>query len=83
LLVTGQDANPLGCERIRKGTQGMTVYKSVEDLARQAAVLAIDVALGKKITTNFSVNNGKKEVPFIRLDPMLVNKKNIDAVLPN
>jgi len=82
LLITGQDANPLGCERIRKGTQGMTVYKPVEDLARQAAILACDIAVGKKITTTSFVNNGKKEVPFIKLDPMLVNKKNINSVLP-
>lgn len=82
LLITGQDANPLGRERIRKGTQGMTVYKPVEDLARQAAVLACDIAIGKKITTTSVVNNGKKEVPFIKLDPMLVSKKNINSVLP-
>jgi D-xylose transport system substrate-binding protein len=83
LLITGQDANPLGCERIRKGTQGMTVYKPVEDLAHQAAILACDIAMGKKTTTTSFVNNGKKEVPFIRLDPMLVNKKNINKILPN
>jgi len=82
LLVTGQDANPLGCTRIRKGTQGMTVYKPVEELARQAAILACDIALGKKITTTSIVNNGKKDVPFIKLDPMLVSKRNIDKVLP-
>lgn len=81
LLVTGQDANPSGCARIRKGTQGMTVYKPVEELARQAAILACDIALGKTITTSTTVNNGKKDVPFIKLDPMLVSKKNIDKVL--
>ena len=82
LLITGQDANPLGRERIRKGIQGMTVYKPVEDLARQAAILACDIAMGKKITTTSFVNNGKMGVPFIRLDPMLVNKKNINSILP-
>jgi len=79
LLVTGQNADPLGLERVKKGTQGMTVYKNVVELAKNAAILASDLAMGNTITSTSTINNGRKLVPFIKLNPIIITKKNIDS----
>lgn len=44
VVLVGQDADLSGCQRIVEGTQTMTVYKSVEQLAQTAAEFA--AALG-------------------------------------
>lgn len=46
LLVTGQDAELVACQRIALGTQAMTIYKPIKNLARQAAELAVRMANG-------------------------------------
>ena len=37
VIVVGQDGDLAACQRIVEGTQYMTAFKSIEDLARQAA----------------------------------------------
>lgn len=81
-LITGQNADPLGLESVRKGTQGMTVYKNVEELATKAAVLAVEIAQRKSFKTSSFIDNGFKKVPFIRLEPIVITKKNIDLIFP-
>ncbi len=80
LLVTGQNADPLGLDRIRNGTQGMTIFKNVEELAKRAAILATDMALKKDIASTSSIYNGKKQVPFQKLVPVVITQKNINSV---
>ena len=65
VLVTGQDAELVACQRIVAGTQAMTVYKPLKMLANRAAELAVQMAKGKPIIANTSTNNGKIEVPTI------------------
>lgn len=81
LLITGQDANPSGSQRIANKTQGMTVFKPVDQLAKQAAELAVNVALGKKPTVATTVSNGKKNVPFIQLQPIMITNQNIQKLI--
>lgn len=75
--VSGQDAELAAVQRILDGTQTMTVYKPVKKLAEEVAVIAVDMANGKKITTDKTVNNGKIDVPSILLDPIAVTKDNV------
>jgi D-xylose transport system substrate-binding protein len=65
VLVTGQDADLAACQRIRRGTQAMTVYKPVRNLAVLAARVAVEVAQGGKPATTTSLNNGVRAVPSI------------------
>ena len=44
VLVTGQDAELVACQRIEQGTQAMTVYKPIKNLASYAAEMAIAMA---------------------------------------
>ena len=51
ILVTGQDADLAACQRIAAGSQSMTIYKPVKQLATAAADLAY------KLATQRSINN--------------------------
>lgn len=79
--VSGQDAELAATQRIVEGTQTMTVYKPIKNLAETSAELAIQLAKGESIETNSTVNNDKIEVPSILLDPVAVNKNNIDDTI--
>jgi D-xylose transport system substrate-binding protein len=77
ILVTGQDAELSACQRIINGTQAMTIYKPVSQLARQAAEAAAKMARSKPIFALGKINNGKIEVPSILLDVVIVTKDNM------
>ncbi len=79
--VAGQDAELAGVQRVAKGTQTMTVYKSIDLLANRAAELAIKLAKGERIDVNRTVNNGKIEVPSILLNPIAVVESNISKTI--
>jgi D-xylose transport system substrate-binding protein len=77
VMVTGQDAELLACQRIAGGTQAMTIYKPIKTLAEKAAEVAIEMAKAKPLIANSSVDNGFKKVPSILLDVVSVTKENL------
>ena len=77
VLVSGQDADLAALQRIVEGKQTMTVYKPIKLLAERAAEAAVRLARGEKVETNGVLNNGRKDVPSILLDPIVVDKNNI------
>lgn len=79
--VSGQDAELAAAQRIVEGTQTMTVYKPIKSLAEKVADIAVKMANDEKIDTDKVINNGKIDVPSILLDPVAVDKSNIDATL--
>lgn len=79
--VSGQDAELAAAQRIVEGTQTMTVYKPIKSLAEKAAELAVKLAKGEDVGADKVVNNGKIDVPSILLDPVAVDKSNIDATV--
>ena len=82
--VVGQDADVEACQRIVEGTQLMTVYKPVENLARRAAECSLVLAEGGDLSgeDDYAIlNDGKYDVPYIALEPIAVNKDNIDEVI--
>lgn len=81
LPVSGQDAELAAAQRIVEGTQTMTVYKPIKALAEKAAELAVKLAKGEDVGADKIVNNGKIDVPSILLDPIAVDKSNIDATV--
>jgi len=83
VLVSGQDAELEACKRIVAGTQAMTVYKPLASLARMAANNAVHLAKGDPVDAVSTVNNGKKDVPARLLDPIAVDKNNMDGLLIN
>lgn len=83
ILVVGQDADLAACQRIVEGTQVMTVYKPVERLATRAAEEAVALAKGEEITGEdvTLIDSGAYRVPYIGLEPISVNRGNIDDVI--
>jgi len=82
ILVTGQDAELSACQRVVNGTQAMTIYKPLSQLARQAAEVALKMAKGKPLFASSRINNGRGDVPSILLDVVVVTKDNMmDTVI--
>jgi len=81
VLVSGQDAELAALQRIVAGTQAMTVYKPISKLAPAAVEAAIALAKHEKLNTTRTVNNGRAEVPSILVEPIPVDKNNIDETV--
>lgn len=83
ILVVGQDADLAACQRIVEGMQVMTVYKPVERLATRAAEEAVALAKGGEITGEdvALIDSGAYRIPYIGLEPISVNRDNIDEVI--
>lgn len=77
-IVVGQDADLTACQRVVEGTQLMTVYKPIEKLAEATAKVAISLARGENLNIQNTIYNGKYYVPYYVLEPIVVDKKNID-----
>ena len=50
VAVIGQNAETDACKRIEEGTQTMTIYRPVEDLAEKAAKYAVQMAEGENLS---------------------------------
>ncbi|NRD79744.1 substrate-binding domain-containing protein [Bacillus sp. BRMEA1] len=80
--VSGQDSELAAIRRILKGTQTMTIYKSIKELATKSAEMAIQVAKGEKVQTDTTINNGAADIPSVFLTPVVITKNNIrDTVI--
>jgi len=78
VLVSGQDAELSACRRVLAGTQSMTVYKPIHLLATKAAEIAVLMAKKQPLpAASRTVNNGKKDVPSILLDPVPVDAESM------
>jgi D-xylose transport system substrate-binding protein len=83
-FVTGQDAELAGVQRILAGTQLMTVYQPIKDIAETAAELAVPIAQGKQPPADLAkdkVDNGAKQVPSVLLATVAIKKDNIESTL--
>jgi len=77
VLVTGQDAELSACQRIVAGTQAMTIYKPLTQLASQAAEVAVKLAKHRPIIAKAELDNGRVKVPSVFLDVIAVTKENL------
>lgn len=81
LPVTGQDAELAACQRILAGTQAMTVYKPIRQLATAAADTAIRLALRRPVVVARTVHNGEVDVPTILVPVQIVTRDNLEATV--
>jgi len=77
VIVTGQDADLVACQRIVAGTQSMTVYKPLDRLARSAIELAVQVARRRVVVAQKTTQNGKIEVPSVLSDVIVTTRDNM------
>lgn len=81
VIVVGQDADLGACQRIVNGTQSMTIYKPIHQLAEVTAKVAYNLAVGRTIETNNMLMNGRYLVPYLYIDPIVVDIHNIDETI--
>jgi D-xylose transport system substrate-binding protein len=81
VLVSGQDADLAAAQRVAEGKQAMTIYKPIKPLAAKAAEAAVALAAGKPVETDGTVNNGKRDVPAILLQPIVIDRSNLDSTV--
>jgi D-xylose transport system substrate-binding protein len=80
--TTGQDAELAAIQRIIAGEQYMTVYKPIKPLADKAAEWAVALVQGKKPTdATAKENNGKVDVPTIKLDVTAVTADKVKSTV--
>jgi D-xylose transport system substrate-binding protein len=81
--VTGQDASVEGLQNILSGDQCMTIQKSATGQAGALAEAAIAMVKGEEPKTTGTVEDetGGREVPAILLDPVAIDKTNVQAVV--
>lgn len=81
VAISGQDADLAAIKRIVNGSQTMTVYKPITKLADKAAEIAVKLGKAENIQSNAELNNGLKNVPSYLLDPIAIDKSNIDETI--
>jgi putative multiple sugar transport system substrate-binding protein len=82
-IVTGQDAEVPSVKSILSSEQSQTVFKDTRDLAKSTADM-VDAALTNKevpVNDTKTYNNGVKIVPSYLLNPVNVDKTNIQQAL--
>lgn len=75
--VVGMDADLAACQRVVEGQQYMTVYKPIHTLATTAAEIAVKMAKKENIGTTDQINDGTKNIPYIKIEPIAVFKDNM------
>lgn len=81
VVVVGQDADLSACQRIVDGTQSMTLYKPIHQLAEVAAKVAYNLATGRSTTTENTMRNGRYVIPYLYIDPIVVDANNMDSTI--
>lgn len=59
----------------------MAVYKPITKLATEAADIAVALGVGKALKSNVALDNGLKAVPSYLLEPVPVDKSNIETTV--
>src|SRR4051795_7352551 len=76
--VTGQDAELAGIQRILAGDQYVDIYKPIRKMAEKAAEWAVGLTKGQKpADANSTENNGKADIPTLKLPVTPVTKANV------
>ncbi|MCW3004873.1 MAG: putative sugar transporter, substrate-binding protein [Conexibacter sp.] len=81
VLVTGQDAEAAGVQRILKGEQLMTVYQPLKEIAGKSAEIAVPLAQGKPVPANIATSktdNGAGQVPSVLVPTLSITKDNVN-----
>jgi D-xylose transport system substrate-binding protein len=81
VLVTGQDAEAAGVQRILKGEQLMTVYQPLKQIAGKSAEIAVPLAQGKPVPAGIvtsKTDNGAGQVPSVLVPTLSITKDNVN-----
>lgn len=82
-IVTGQDAETASIKSILAGEQTQTVFKDTRETAKKAVAMAQSILEGTEAEVNDTetYDNGVKVVPSYLLEPVSVDKDNVEKTL--
>ena len=78
VFVTGVDAEPRAQELIKQGLMALSNFTAFDQMGIEAAKAAFAVGNGKPIEANATVNNGAKDIPWIKILNFNVTKENLE-----
>ena len=81
IVVAGQDADLESCQRIVEGTQYMTVYKPINELAESAASYVYLLAEDEDMSFTGSISDGTNFIPYVAIKPYAVTRENMDELI--
>ncbi|MEG0505373.1 MAG: substrate-binding domain-containing protein, partial [Raoultibacter sp.] len=82
VVITGMDAELDAVKRVVAGTQSVTVYLDLRELATMAIDQACSLAKGEPVQSNTNFDNGsEKGIEATLITGKLVTKENIDKIL--
>jgi D-xylose transport system substrate-binding protein len=82
--VTGIDATLASDQLILKGLQGMSVWRSVDELAQYTAQLVVDLMTNQTPPTSFftsTVNNGLVDIPMKGIPSTVIDATNMQKLI--
>lgn len=84
--VTGLDGTVAADQRILKGTQSISVWRSLKQEADISAQIAAALLKGQKPDASLfangkTVNNGNRDVPWAPLTPQVIDKTNMNLLI--
>ncbi|MGN1281342.1 MAG: sugar-binding protein [Succinivibrio sp.] len=76
-VITGCDSTPMALNHIKKGEQGMTIYKSKE-LCNTVVQMVKDISQGRQVavTDNYTYDNGYKIMDSVLCKPEMIDITN-------
>ena len=76
--VNGIDAEPRAQELITEGLMALSNFTAFDQMGVEAAKAAVAVGSGQPIASNAIVNNGAKDIPWIKILNFNVSKDNLE-----
>ncbi|MET0744371.1 MAG: substrate-binding domain-containing protein [Microvirga sp.] len=77
VFVTGVDAEPRAQELIKQGLMALSNFTAFDQMGVEAARAAQAVGNGQPVQANATVNNGAKQIPWIKILNFNVTKDNL------
>jgi D-xylose transport system substrate-binding protein len=77
VVVIGQDAELVACQRIAAGTQSATIYKPTSLEVGAALDAAVKLAKGRPVVAKDEIDNQFAKIPTILRDTIVVTKENL------
>ena len=77
VFVTGVDAEPRAQELIKQGLMALSNFTAFDQMGVKAAEAALAVGNGQPIEANAMVNNGARDIPWIKILNFNVTKDNL------
>jgi D-xylose transport system substrate-binding protein len=77
VVVVGQDAELVACQRVAAGTQAATIYKPTVLEVTAALEAAIRMIKGRPVVARDEMDNGKAKIPTILKDTIAVTRDNL------